>query len=184
MPTLEENMFFMIQAGILTLVIIFLAWFQYKRAGRDIADKELAKKVGLRMLEFRFLAGFCMGWFDHIFMIIGGFHNYFWLVAYWYVTSVYLTFMLILPPTLEKNQRKWFIPIWLIVTITFSSVTEMAFRIFSLCGYLCYPAGWTAITTIVFYIDVHVLGTFIGTLHWDPRFSVEIPEDKKLAKDQ
>ncbi len=171
-PTPEENFFYMIQALILTGIIILLSWVQYRRAGRNFSEKRLKRKVGLRVLEFRFLAGFSIGLFDHLFMIMGGFHNFFWPIAYWYVTSIYLTFMLLIPPDLEKARRKWFIPIWLIATVTFSSGVEIASRIFFFCGYLCYPAGWTALTTIIFYLDVHVLGTFIGTLHWDPRFAV------------
>ncbi len=171
-PPPEDNFIFLIQAIALTFVIIILSWYQYRRAGRNIEDNVLRKKLGIRILGFRFLAGFCMGWFDQLFMIAGGFHDFFWPVAYWYVTSVYITFMLLIPPDLEKKRRKWFIPLWLIVTITFSSVTEIAFRIFIFCGYLCYPAGWTTLTTVIFYLDVHVLGTFIATLHWDPRFTL------------
>ena len=80
-PPPEDEFLFLIQAAILTIVIVFLALYQYKRAGRNIVDEKLRKKVGLRVLEFRFLAGFCMGWIDHILMIVGGFHDYFWPVA-------------------------------------------------------------------------------------------------------
>lgn len=171
-PSPDEEFFFLIQAIILTAVIIFLSWYQYRRAGQAIADKEQGKKAGIHLLGFRFLAGFIMGWFDQLFMIAGGFHDYFWPIAYWYVTSVYTTFMLLIPAELEKQKRKWFIPLWLIATITFSSITEIGARIFLLCGFLCYPPGWTALTTIIFYLDVHVLGTFIATLHWNPRFAI------------
>ncbi|NVM55176.1 MAG: hypothetical protein HWN66_15830 [Candidatus Helarchaeota archaeon] len=143
----------------------------------------MRKKAGLRMLGFRFLAGFIMGWFDHILMIWGGFHDYFWPIAYWYVTSVYTTFMLLIPPYLDKKQRKWFIPLWLIATIAFSSITETSFRLFVLCGYLCYPVGWTVLTTVIFYIDVHCLGTFIATLHWDPRLGVISSNTKKISSE-
>ena len=173
-PTLEENLFFLWQAIALTIAVIILSFYQYKRAGRKITDIKLRKKVGLRVLGFRLLAGFIMGWFDHLFMIAGGFHNYFWPIAYWYVTSVYTTFMLIIPVDLAKEKRKWFIPLWLIATIAFSSITEIGARMFILCPgaiNFCYPVGWTALTTVIFYLDVHVLGTFIATLHWDPRHS-------------
>jgi len=174
-PTLDDNLFFLFQAIPLIIVVIVLSIYQYKRAGRNITDKELRKKVGIRVLEFRFLAGFIMGWFDHLFMIAGGFHDYFWPIAYWYVTAVYTTIMLLIPIDLAKDKRKWFIPLWLIATITFSSVTEIGARMFIICPgaiNFCYPLGWTTLTTVIFYLDVHVLGTFIATLHWDPRFSL------------
>ncbi|MHA1129741.1 MAG: hypothetical protein ACTSQQ_02940 [Candidatus Helarchaeota archaeon] len=165
-PSAEENFFFMIQALIFTGMSLLLSWIQYFRVGRRITDKKLRKKVGLRLLAFRYFAGFCMGCFDHLFMVLGGFHNFFWPIAYWYVISLYTTFMLLIPPSLIKEKHKWFIPLWLFATITFSAGMEMAFRIFFFCGYLCYPPGWTAITTIIFYFDIFVLGTFIATLSW------------------
>ena len=169
------------QAIILCIAIIPLSLIQYKLAGRGIEDKELRKKTGLRVLGFRYLAAFCMGWFDHIFMILGGFHDGFLLWAYWYVSVVYCAIVLCIPSHLEKNWRKWFILIWLIGFISFSTFTEINTRLI-LYGQLGYPTGWTPLTTFIFYLDVHLLGTFIATLHWDPRFAIASIDKQGIEK--
>ena len=160
------------QAIVLSIALPFLSYFQYWLAGRGIENKELRKKIGIRVLAFRFLAGFCMGWFDHIMMIMGGFHPGFLGWAYWYVSVVYLAIILCIPSNLDQKWRKLFILIWLIGTVTFSSFMEMNTRLL-LYGAFNYPLGWEPLTTVLFYIDVHALGTFIATLHWDRHFLIE-----------
>ncbi|MHA1651092.1 MAG: hypothetical protein ACTSYB_12925 [Candidatus Helarchaeota archaeon] len=167
------------QAAVLSVIIPFLSFFQYKLAGRGLEEKEIRRKVGITVLEFRFLAGFSMGWFDHIFMILGGFHPGFLPWAYWYVSVVYTAIIMCIPSNLKPKWRKSFILIWLIGIISFSTFMEINTRLI-LFGDFLYPVGWTPLTTFLFYVDVHVLGTFIATLHWDSRFSiVKNIKDKK-----
>ena len=113
-----------------------------------------------------------MGWFDHLLMIWGGFHDYFWPLAYWYVTVTYTVIIICIPSNLEAKWRSAFIGLWLIALTAFSTLTEINTR-YILFGALFYPLGWTEITTLVFYFDVHLLGTFIATLHWNSRFCIK-----------
>jgi hypothetical protein len=160
------------QAIILSIAIAPLSFIQYKLAGRNLKDKKLRKRVGIRVLEFRFLAGFCMGWFDQIWMILGGFHPGFLPWAYWYVTVVYTAIVMCIPSNLNPKWRKLFMFIWLIGFIAFSTFTEINTRLL-LYGEFRYPLGWTPLTTFIFYSDVHALGSFLATLHWDKRFEIK-----------
>ncbi len=165
--TFDPFIFF--QAVGFSIALLLLSYFQYKKVGQGIKDPVLKKKMGLRVLSFRYLAGLTMGIFDHLLMIISGFHPFFWPLAFWYVIVTYTTIVLIIPPNLNKKWRFWFILVWLALIIPLHSTAEiMTHYIFN----IPYPIGWTELTTFIFYIDVHLFGTFIAVLHWDSRFTI------------
>ncbi|MHA1266086.1 MAG: hypothetical protein ACTSRS_12715 [Candidatus Helarchaeota archaeon] len=161
--------FYLIQAIILSIFLIPLSWWQYKLA-RGHHETQNAAKLGWQVLKFRFSAGVCMGLFDHCLMILGGFHPGIWPLGLWYVIVVYITMVLLIPSNLKRELRLKFLILWLIGVISLSSIIEIMFHYVT--G-LPYPAGWTELTTILFYFTVYLFGAFLATLHWHPYFSEE-----------
>ncbi len=160
---------YILQAIIFSAAIPFLSYFQYKLAGKKAENTEIRRKTGFQVLKFRYFAGLSMGCFDHFFMIIGGWHpgELFVPWAFWYVTVIYMTVNLCIPSNLNEKWRKPFILAWLCILITIFTILEINIHyIFN----IPYPNGWTELTTLIFYFDVFLLGTFIATLHWSSRF--------------
>ena len=106
-------------------------------------------------------------------MIIGGWHpgDFFVPWAFWYVTVYYTTLVLLIPSDLEQKWRKLFILIWFCIIIPLSTILEINVHY---TFNIPYTLGWNELTTLIFYVNVYLLGTFIATLHWDTRFSVKL----------
>ncbi|MHA1230819.1 MAG: hypothetical protein ACTSRP_11645 [Candidatus Helarchaeota archaeon] len=109
----------------------------------------------------RNIAGFSVGLLDQTLMIIFRWQPTYYLIVVLFDYVLYGTWFLLMPSWKKINPKKW-MPIWIIFSGIFNTILENIVRIYSYGG-LNYPAGWTLIHTVIFYLCMHTIGTLIAS---------------------
>ncbi|MBD3230130.1 MAG: hypothetical protein GF329_18270 [Candidatus Lokiarchaeota archaeon] len=110
----------------------------------------------------RHIAGFFIGMLDQIFMIWFGWQPTIIPIVILFNYGLYGTWFLFMPLWEKINHKKIWILLWIIFSGVFNTTLENVVRIYTY-GNLNYPEGWSQLYTLIFYLCMHLIGTFISS---------------------
>ncbi|MHA1270299.1 MAG: hypothetical protein ACTSPY_10970 [Candidatus Helarchaeota archaeon] len=129
-------------------------------------------------LVLRHLAGFLIGMLDQILMVFFNWQSTIIPIVILFDYGLYGIWFLLMPSWKKYNIKIW-IPVWIGFSGIFNTILENIVRIYSY-GNLNYPVGWNQVYTLIFYLCMHALGTFIASFNYLMSFYKKDSEKKSV----